>query len=826
MPRKKTVDYKVRFRSKRLEEKMHKIGKYPLIVLEAPMGYGKTAYARAVVKESGDMYIWLSALDSAKNDFWESFCRMIAQLDENVSGQLLKIGFPEDINTAGMAGSLISTIKLQDNIIFVIDDYHFVRTPESDAFFEAVARERMRNLHFMLIGRCLFDSHREELKLKNLLLTISWYDFKLTEEECRRYVVDAGIRISEKEHWKLYQYTEGWITAIYLELQEYAASSSFEYPLDITDLFEKSIYSSYNDDYKDFLMRICVFSTFTKEQARFVRRKDDPLLILEDIVASNGFIRWDPKAHNYHIHSMFSKFLRNKLKMRDVRYRNEVFRHAADWHYLNGQFFRATLNYYRSGNFEDMLKSFERGKGRSLSGRSKNIMIEAFSACPEKILSKYPMAVMIYARQLSMMNEPGRLQKTLQFLKECVRNEDIPERERLELKGEYYMLLSFLSYNDIRKMTEFQKKAARFLKKPSSIEDSHGSWTYGAPSVLFMFYRNKNSLNQLVQDMYDSRDIYYHLTNNNGRGGEYILEAEKEFFNAHIDRAEILSFKALNVAHKYRQVGVMICAYFLQARIYVFKGDADKSLEILDNLRDLVTSSEQYVFIHTADVCKSFIYAQFNQIKSIEPWILDGDFEDMGVYHPAKNFLYIVYARILINQEEHGQLLGLAENFFSAAREFPNLLTEIYLNICVAVSYNKLGMRDLALDHIKKAVEDAYEDKLYMPFVENSRSLYPFLQNNELCGAQRDFADKCRQLYKKYKKNLNVMLKEGDDSPLSMLTKREREISMLVAEGKTNMEIAKQLNVAEITIKKSLSNIYNRLGINNRASLSKKISTN
>ena len=73
---------------------------------------------------------------------------------------------------------------------------------------------------------------------------------------------------------------------------------------------------------------------------------------------------------------------------------------------------------------------------------------------------------------------------------------------------------------------------------------------------------------------------------------------------------------------------------------------------------------------------------------------------------------------------------------------------------------------------------------------------------------------------------MNVMLEEGDESPLSLLTKREREIALLVSEGKTNMEIAKQLNVAEITIKKSLSNIYSRLGINNRASLSKKISVN
>ena len=70
---------------------------------------------------------------------------------------------------------------------------------------------------------------------------------------------------------------------------------------------------------------------------------------------------------------------------------------------------------------------------------------------------------------------------------------------------------------------------------------------------------------------------------------------------------------------------------------------------------------------------------------------------------------------------------------------------------------------------------------------------------------------------------MNILLRGGGDTALSVLTRREREISLLVAEGKTNKQIAGELNIAEITVKKCLSNIYARLGIPNRASLIKKM---
>jgi len=55
----------------------------------------------------------------------------------------------------------------------------------------------------------------------------------------------------------------------------------------------------------------------------------------------------------------------------------------------------------------------------------------------------------------------------------------------------------------------------------------------------------------------------------------------------------------------------------------------------------------------------------------------------------------------------------------------------------------------------------------------------------------------------------------------SVLTRREREILQLVAEGLSNANIARQLWVTEQTVKFHLSNIYRKLGVANRTEASR-----
>ena len=60
-------------------------------------------------------------------------------------------------------------------------------------------------------------------------------------------------------------------------------------------------------------------------------------------------------------------------------------------------------------------------------------------------------------------------------------------------------------------------------------------------------------------------------------------------------------------------------------------------------------------------------------------------------------------------------------------------------------------------------------------------------------------------------------VRELQADPLFMLTKRERNILQFLADGSSNKELAERLSISINTVKFHLSNLYEKLGVKNRA---------
>lgn len=58
-----------------------------------------------------------------------------------------------------------------------------------------------------------------------------------------------------------------------------------------------------------------------------------------------------------------------------------------------------------------------------------------------------------------------------------------------------------------------------------------------------------------------------------------------------------------------------------------------------------------------------------------------------------------------------------------------------------------------------------------------------------------------------------------DLDPTNILTERELEIAILVALGRQNKQIAKQLNISEWTVSSHLRRIFTKLGVGSRAAM-------
>ncbi len=61
-----------------------------------------------------------------------------------------------------------------------------------------------------------------------------------------------------------------------------------------------------------------------------------------------------------------------------------------------------------------------------------------------------------------------------------------------------------------------------------------------------------------------------------------------------------------------------------------------------------------------------------------------------------------------------------------------------------------------------------------------------------------------------------TMLEETEEGPDSPLSVRELEILLLASRGLSNSQIARQVHLAEGTVKRHLSNTYHKMGVGSR----------
>jgi len=393
--------------SERITKAIRQVSDYPLTIVEAPMGYGKTTAVWEQLNFYLDHVMWQRVYDHSPSSFWNGFCHLFGRLDEAHAWSLSQLQFPDDSVSLETVLNILERIELPAKLVIVIDDYHLVECAKTNRFVEFLVLSEITDVHIVLITRYTYFPRLEELQLKGYLYHIKQQSFELMPADIMSYFKQCGKNINDKEAGELYFLTEGWISALYLLMLNFGSRGDALHLTDIHTLIDKVVFSPLPEASRELLINMCIFNSFTLEQANYVWNGDHPPAHIDVLVEKNAFVTYDAGEKGYHMHSMLKSFLREKLDSKDVPYKEELYKKAAHWYMGKGDYLSSMRYAYLAGDFDALLQSIELDKGQSFYSDYKDTITKYYEECPTESKGKFPYAMIILAKRMFSFNEIG-----------------------------------------------------------------------------------------------------------------------------------------------------------------------------------------------------------------------------------------------------------------------------------------------------------------------------------------------------------------------------------------------------------------------------------
>jgi LuxR family maltose regulon positive regulatory protein len=187
-----------------------------------------------------------------------------------------------------------------------------------------------------------------------------------------------------------------------------------------------------------------------------------------------------------------------------------------------------------------------------------------------------------------------------------------------------------------------------------------------------------------------------------------------------------------------------------------------------------------------------------------------------------------VLARLLITRDAPERALPLLERIYARAADEGRASSVIEARALQALALEAAGESERALDAIRDALSLARSEGYVRVFADEGEPMAALLRRliasarrgviPPVNGALLDYAGR---LLGAIAAELRASGKAASPTArttelVEPLTEREREVLLLLAEGKSNREIADQLVVSLDTVKKHLTHVFGKLGAASR----------
>ncbi|HYE82862.1 MAG TPA: LuxR C-terminal-related transcriptional regulator [Clostridia bacterium] len=791
---------------------------YPLTILEAPMGYGKTTAVKSFIKAEGLNPFWFTFPDLSNSEvaFWNKLSDEIIKLDSQAGLALKSLGIPSDAPQTEKVLQLLSDAVSGKSFLMVLDNYQLAKDEKLKKLIMRLTLEELDGLHILLITRDTTDIEFVELLSKGLCHILSRQHLKFSNAEivdyCRMMLED----ITDEDLNIICEYTDGWISFIYITLLGLENGISVGMSTTLEEMVEKALFAPYDRSTQDFLLKLSIMENFTPKQAEHLTGCRAAPLILKRLSKENAFVFYDEKNKTYNIHSVLLDFLRLKQSF-STEEAGALYSRLGDWYLEERKFQRAYGYWNKAGQGERIL---------SHMNNPQNILDELikfdgadkmFESTPQNILFRYPFAFLLYifhsmlrGRQSTVMGWAERLDELQRYYEKL---DGIDEGCRNRILGETMIVRNFIYFNNFSEMTASDKEIIRLLNGQNSyLMLREYIFTFGSPQYLYLYFRKSGSFEKLSCMLAEYAD-FAKFANGCGTGSDSLALAEYALETGDFDKVEQNCLQAIAKAETMSQQAIIVCAKFSLIRLRIVQNRLSEALGLLSQLQ-LDMEKINLPFQNTClDLLKGYVFASICQPEQIPSWLQIGDITAASFYSQGASYVYLVYGKAVMASKKYMKLEALTGQFKEYFSIYSNQLGFIHNRIFEAAARYGLYGTDAGAAVLEAALNEARADNIVMPFVESSPHIMGMLQLITRDKPGDEYLNRILELCRKYEKTIHGLAYHSVP-----LTQREIEILSLAAEGLSRKEMAEQLCISEETAKVHLKNIYKKLGTGSKIS--------
>ena len=813
--------------SKKLLSQLNIIKTSRLTLIEAPSGFGKTTSMRTYLnkEEFNEFNIyWYTSFGESHEKTWQQIYDIFKKIDIKAWGKFKHMGVPTR-DTLSDISSIMMDINCEIETLFIIDNYQLIKNNIQKEIIGALSLNSCDKLHIIIITQKLEEKDLDSLCYFDYHI-ITADNFLFEEPDIKKYFKINNISLDKSQIKNIYDYSGGWISAIKLQMINYLNFGKFEYNQNLKTLIDHAIWSKLNYEEKNLLLSLCIFDGFSLNQISYMSEYEKLPPNINYLLRDNIFIRYYEEKQLYYLHSILQDYLKDYFyNFKSESFRKNTYEKAALFFKNKKDSFQAACYFQKIKNYDELLSLPIKVNDfpDNINSDVNKLIINTLDECPKNILKKYPNILITFGLQLFCYGIYSKFQEVIKIISNIIENPDnMDEKTYKKLKGEFIFLLSFTEYNDIRKMSEKHKIAYKLLDGKSELIIFTGPWTFGSPSILYMYWRDSGQLDNELIYMNECMPYYMKLTNNHGSGADITMEAEVLLMRGEDELAESLCYKGLYIVDDAKQISIYYCIQFILGKIALLRGDSFLLKKVIDDIKRPILIGNNQILKSTEDMIRAYIMLSIDKKEEIEPWLFNEKSISNYSYILGKPYVHIIYGKILLEEKRYNELIRISYIFIEESEKMHYLTTKLYNLIHISISYFYLKNYEKSVNTIEKVFEIALKDKVYFILSEYGYHIEKIINCKEFDKKKNERyvydLNKILDLHKKLSTGIEKIKKDFDNDK-SSLTKREREIALLAQRGITTKEISKRLFISTETVKMTLKKVYRKLDVHSKAEL-------